>query len=280
VFQFVKDFPSLTRPVSQACTQGQFESAAYEYWCARIKETPRYHRKQWEYCYILQALATSGALAPGRRGLGYGVGLEPLSAVFANYGCRIVATDLDTASASTLGWTNTQQHASHKAAMNDRGICDPATFDSNVEFQFVDMNRIPEDFRGFDFTWSACALEHLGSIHLGLKFIENTVRTLRPGGIAVHTTELNCSSDTETLDSEGTVLFRKSDIISVCERLTQAGCDVVLNFNTGNLPFDHYVDVAPYNPDKHLKLQLGRFTTTSFGLVIRAAPNNRNDFFA
>lgn len=270
MLRFVKDPPSLARPVSQACTQGQFESAVYEYWCAKIREAPRYHRKQWEFCYILQALATTGALAPGRRGLGYGVGLEPLSAVFADYGCRLVATDQDTASASAIGWTGTQEHASHKAVMNTRGICDPATFDRNVEFRFADMNQIPEDLQGFDFTWSACALEHLGSIHLGLKFIENTVQTLRPGGIAVHTTELNCSSDTETIDNEGTVLFRKSDIFHLCEKLTRAGCDVVLNFNTGNLPRDHHVDAPPYNPYNHLKLQLGRFTTTSFGLVIRS----------
>lgn len=270
VLQFVKTPPSFRYPVSQACTQAQFENSAYDYWCSKIKETPRLHRKQWEFCYILQCLATQGALAPGRRGLGYGVGTEPLSAVFATYGCRLTATDLETERAASVGWTSTNEHASHKAAMNDRAICDPTAFDSQVDFRFVDMNHIPEDLKGFDFTWSACALEHLGSISNGLEFIKNTIATLRPGGIAVHTTELNCSSDDDTVDNEGTVLFRKRDILKVCHHLSEAGCSITLNFDTGHLPVDNYVDVPPYNPDKHLKLKLGEYTTTSFGLLVRA----------
>lgn len=78
--------PSLSDPASQACTAIQFAEPAYRYWCTQIREHPRMHRKQWEYCYILQTLSVAGVLSPGRRGLGFGVGSEPLTAVFASRG--------------------------------------------------------------------------------------------------------------------------------------------------------------------------------------------------
>jgi SAM-dependent methyltransferase len=261
--------PSLDHPISQACTQAQLDTDIYRYWCAEIREIPRYHRKQWEFCYILQALATAGRLGPGQRGLGFGVGAEPLTAVFAARGCEVVATDLDPDNARKLGWIDSNQHAAELAALNERGICPPERFNENVRFCSLDMNAIPEELQEFDFTWSACALEHLGSIRLGLAFIENSLRTLRPGGIAVHTTEFNCSSDTATRDHDGTVLFRKQDILALTRRLEVAGHRIQLNFNLGDQPLDRHVDVAPYSSDQHLKLRIGEYASTSFGIIIQ-----------
>jgi SAM-dependent methyltransferase len=263
--------PSFVRPVSQVCTQAQFQSPEYRQWCRRIGEEPRLHRKQWEFCYILQALDVAGMLAPGRRGVGYGVGEEPLPSLMAAIGCEILATDLDVESASRKGWVETNQHAFEKARLNARGLCDEAQFSRLVDFRVVDMNHIPEDIGRFDFTWSACALEHLGSIDAGLAFIENTIATLRPGGVAVHTTELNCSSDNDTLDAGGTVLFRRKDLIEFCRKLERNGCGVTFNLYLGNLPMDHFVDTPPYSSDKHLKLQIDKYVTTSVGLIIQAA---------
>ncbi|MGC8468310.1 MAG: class I SAM-dependent methyltransferase [Acetobacteraceae bacterium] len=263
--------PTLEHPVSQACTQAQFETDAYRYWCGEIREEPRHHRKQWEFCYILQALGEAGMLAPGRSGLGYGVGTEPLTAVFAARGCAVVATDLDVAEAQRIGWAATNEHAGELAALNARGICPPERFAANVRFRVADMNAIPEDLRGFDFTWSACCLEHLGSIRQGLAFIENSLATLRPGGVAVHTTELNCSSDRDTIDHAGTVLFRRRDLMALARRLAAAGHALRLNFNLGDQPLDVHVDAPPYAVDGHLKLLLENFVTTSFGLIVRKA---------
>lgn len=261
--------PSLAYPVSQACTTAQFDTEPYRYWCMQIREIPRLHRKQWEFCYILQALANGGMLTPERRGVGYGVGTEPLTAVFADRGCRILATDLDPENAQRAGWVNTSQHASHIAALNTRGICEPMRFAEQVTFRFVDMNHIPEGFTDFDFTWSACCLEHLGSIQNGLAFIENSMATLRPGGIAVHTTELNCSSDDETVESGATVLFLRRHLRDLCARLRAAGHEVELNFNLGNKPDDAYIDMPPYTQERHLKLRIAQYASTSFGLIIR-----------
>ncbi len=208
-------------------------------------------------------------LEQGRRGLGFGVGVEPLTAVFADRGCRVLATDLHPEEAKTAGWVASNQHALNLAMLNDRGICEQDRFVQNVSFRFIDMNEIPGDLVDFDFTWSACSLEHLGSIAQGLKFIENSLKTLRPGGLAVHTTEFNCSSDKDTIDSGGTVLFRKRDLLALAARLTNAGHQIELNFNLGEQPLDRHIDVAPYSSDRHLKLRIAQYVSTSFGLIIR-----------
>lgn len=262
--------PTLWAPVSQACTQGQMEEPHYSYWCGQIREEPRMHRKQWEFCYILQALRVHGMLEPGKRALGFGVGLEPLAAVFASRGVEVLATDLEPQEAKDAGWVATAQHAHNKASLNERAICEPAAFDRLVDFRFMDMNAIDKELEGqFDFVWSACAFEHLGSIMQGLEFVINSIKCLKPGGVAVHTTEFNCSSDKDTLDNASTVLFRKRDFLWLQQRLRAMGAEVEFNFNLGQQPLDVHLDVPPYKADDHLKLQIQRWAATSFGLIVR-----------
>lgn len=264
--------PTLDAPVSQACTQAQMESDIYAERCAEFKEKPWLHRKQWEFVYIIQALALNGMLEPGRKGLGFGVGGEPLPALFAKKGVSVLGTDLDPDHAAGMGWIETDQHAASKSAMNNPGICEADAFERLVDFRSMDMNDIDPGIAGqFDFCWSACALEHLGSIDKGLKFIENSIDCLRPGGIAVHTTEFNCSSNTTTLNDTSTVLFRKRDFEKLGRRLASKGHDLAFNFDIGDQPADQYIDVAPYTGDTHLKLQIAEWTTTSFGVLVRKA---------
>ena len=122
----------------------------------------------------------------------------------------------------------------------------------------------------YDFCWSSCSLEHLGSIDAGLRFIERSLDTLKPGGIAVHTTEFNLTSDTRTIKKGGTVLFRRRDVEEFARRTTKAGHEVLpITFDQGDQPEDQIVDVPPYAADIHFKLALGQYVTTSFGLAIR-----------
>ena len=142
---FVQGSPTLDAPVSQACTQAQMESEIYAQWCAEFKEKPWLHRKQWEFVYILQCLHMGGMLEPGKRGLGFGVGGEPLPALFAKKGIGVLGTDLDPEHAQGLGWIETDQHAASKHAMNNRGICSPEEFERLVDFRSMDMNAIDAD---------------------------------------------------------------------------------------------------------------------------------------
>ena len=65
------------------------------------------------------------------------------------------------------------------------------------------------------------------------------------------------------------MLFRKRDFLLLEKRLKLLGGEMEFNFNLGEQPLDLHVDTPPYSDDEHLKLQIMRWSVTSFGLVIR-----------
>jgi hypothetical protein len=258
------------RLLSCLCRTEFLESPAFRYWAEQLHEAWRLHRKLWEYCYVCQALFERGMLRPGCRGLGFAVGQEPLPAFFAALGCEIVATDLAADDQRTQQWAQTAQWARNLQSLNERGLCEPEAFRQRVQFRPVDMNYIPGDLRDFDFTWSSCSFEHCGSIQLGQQFLRNQLQCLRPGGIAVHTTEFNLTSNSTTLTEGVTVIFRHCDIDQMVAELRGAGHTVEpLDLALGDAPLDRYVDTPPYSHDKHLRLHLGDWATTSLGLIVR-----------
>jgi 2-polyprenyl-3-methyl-5-hydroxy-6-metoxy-1,4-benzoquinol methylase len=257
-------------PNSTLCRQDSFETAYFPYWTRRVGATLCYHRKLWEHVFICQALWERGAIRPGARGLGFGVGRETMAAFFASEDCRIVATDVEAEAAVRDGWSQTAQHAASLDALRYDDICEPGAFERNVTFRTCDMNDVPGDLTDFDFCWSACALEHLGSIEHGLRFIERSVECLRPGGWAVHTTEFNVSSNDHTVSEGGTVLFRRRDMEALAGRLAAKGHHVApFDFNPGLAPLDRYIDVPPYRAEPHLKLAIQGYGTTSLGLIVQ-----------
>jgi SAM-dependent methyltransferase len=237
-------------------------------WIRQLADAPSLCRKVWEWCFICQALAERGMLAPGRRGLGFAVGREPLSALFATYGCDVVATDLSASEAGLAGWAASGQHATNLEALNERGICPSDVLRQRVQFRTVDMNHIPDDLRGFDFAWSSCAFEHLGSLRRGEQFIRRMTRCLKPGGVAVHTTEFNVLSNTHTIESGHTVAYRRQDLEAMARWLAHRGHRVELDFHLGDAAEDWQLDRPPYGRMPHLKLQLGEYICTSYALII------------
>ncbi len=257
-------------PHSTLCRQHSFERPYFSFWTHRLGVHLNYHRKVWEHVFICQALWERGAIRPNARGLGFGVGREPLTAYFASEGCEVLATDLASEQAAEAGWSATAQHADSLEGLWLPELCERSQFDRQVSFQVCDMNQVPDDFTGFDFCWSACSLEHLGSLEHGLRFIERSLQCLKPGGWAVHTTEFNLSSNTHTVSQGGTVLFRRQDMEILAERLTAQGHKVAaFDFEPGVAPLDRYVDVAPYRAEPHLKLALEGYAATSIGLIIQ-----------
>jgi SAM-dependent methyltransferase len=232
-----------------------------------------FHRKVWEWIYILEALHGRGLLHEDSRGLGFGVGTDPLAAVFASFGCDLVATDLAAEDSGAGHWSDSGQHAATLGHLNQDGICEESVMERHVAFRPADMRQIPADLDDFDFTWSACAFEHLGSLAAGAAFILNQMECLRPGGVAVHTTEFNVSSNGATLGAGDTVLYRRRDIERLVRTLQQLGHRVEVDFSSGDSPADLHVDAPPW-PGPHLKIRLDRFVTTSMALIIEksAAP--------
>jgi SAM-dependent methyltransferase len=258
---------------SVICRQEHFETGYFTYWAAQMAHAPVYHRKLWEFVFIAQALHERGLLQDGSMGLGFGVGREPLTALFASRGCRILATDADGTHAATSGWAETAQHAASLDGLRWPQICNDDRFTRSVRFRPFDMNSTPGKFRDFDFCWSACALEHLGSIEKGLDFIRNSLACLRPGGVAVHTTEFNLGYSDQTLDNTGTVLFRRTDFETLFARLRDEGHQcAALDLTEGNQPVERYIDLPPFRAHPHLKLALEGIPTTSIGLIVHRRP--------
>jgi len=261
--------PSLLNLSSQLCTHDQFHESVYQAWCREIMEEPCLHRKQWEYVWILAAMAKAGLLTGGSRALGFGAGKEPIPSVLAKYNLIVVASDAPPSVDTVQGWSASNQYSQNVDDLFRADIVERRVFDRLVSWQPVDMNAIPDDLQDFDVCWSACALEHLGSIEQGLQFVKNSLKTLKSGGFAIHTTEFNLTSNTDTLESTGLSIFRKYDIEQLAAELTADGHQVwPLNFHPGNHAIDEIIDLPPYSIP-HLKLELSKYVCTSIGLVVR-----------
>ena len=261
--------PNLDRIGWQLVTSAQMEEPRYQKWCAAIRDPRVKHRKVWEWVYILEVLKQQGMLAEGKRGLGFGCGTEPLSALMASMGCEILATDLDTETAVKQGWwTKTHQHADGLAQLNEAALCDPVLFARKVTYRSCDMTAIPSELKGFDFVWSSCSLEHLGSLENGRSFIERSIDCLKQGGVAVHTTEFNLGSNDRTLETRAVVAYRKKDIEGLALRLIAKGYRIpLINFSPGDRMLDRVVDRPPYR-HSHLKLLYARHLLTSIGVFV------------
>ncbi|USI72379.1 SAM-dependent methyltransferase [Sphingomonas morindae] len=266
----------------KASIQADLESDWVAQWCAALQIPVMFHRKVWELAYVLQAIYENGHIREGARGLGFGCGVEPLPSLLASRGVSITMTDLEPVQAAESGWIETHQHMSDRDGAFRSELVDRATFDEKVRLRYVDMNAIPADLTDFDFCWSICALEHLGTIEKGLAFVENSLATLKPGGLSVHTTEYNINPDGPTVDDQGTVLYQKHHVEALATRLRAKGHFVApFDFALGDKPLDRFIDVPPFHPDLgiemqqflgnplHLKVAVDGFACTCFGLLIR-----------
>jgi hypothetical protein len=267
---------------SKASTQADLESDWAGYWLAQLKIPRIFHRKLWELAFVLQALWERGMIDPGRRGLGFGCGHEPIPSYLASRGVVLTVTDIEPDQARSKGWIDSDQHSTTIDSLYMPHLVDRETFDRQVAHRYVDMNAIPAELRDYDFCWSICALEHLGSIANGLSFIRNSLSTLRVGGVAVHTTEFNFLDDTRTIDNWPTVLFQRRHFKALAAQLRQEGHDVAeLDFRIGDKPLDKFIDVPPFAHDlpqsiasewgqspAHLKISIDGFASTCFGLII------------
>ncbi len=258
------------------CRYDHFLSPWYERWTAKMglsaAVSPEHnapYRKIWEWCAILETLHSRGLLQPGRKGLGFAVGREPLPAVMASLGVRVVASDL-MRDQSNADWISSGQHASSLEDLYKSEIVDRAQFDDCVSFVPIDMNNLDSVGGGYDFLWSSCAFEHLGSLDHGMNFVCNAMRLLNRGGIAVHTTEYNVSSDEDTIETGDSVIYRKSDIERLDRRLRKNRCGLEpINWTIGSHVFDLDYDSEPYfEPGRvHIKLELHGYVSTSMLII-------------
>lgn len=262
--------PNADFMVYSTCSSRDFFHPEFQRLSTLIGIPPVFHRKYWEWVYVVHHAYRTGAVRPGARGLVFGVGQETLPAVFAASGMHVTATDAPVEIGVGAGWQSGNEFAQALAAMPN-GTLDREEFERLVEWRECDMNNIDPALTDYDFCWSSCCFEHLGDLQKGIDFVVNSVeKTLRLGGIAIHTTEFNLSSNEDTVESGQTVIYRRKDIEQLISELRQRGHAVdALKIAPDSLAIDSYVDTPPYHAPPHLKLALDGYTSTSVGLVVR-----------
>jgi hypothetical protein len=243
--------PSFERPISQACGQAQMSSPAYRYWCARLGLPPdHFYRGYWEMCYIAQALAIAGMLAPGRRGWQPEATDPRLARLFQGYGCDILLTQSDPAALDRL-------RADQPPSM-------PAMPQGRLEIALRQTGQV------FDFIWSMMTISTLGSLPAGRDYVLNCLTSLAPGGVAIFSTEFNCRALAPPATTNP-ILWRRGDILALLDHLAKQGYDVVANIYLGDGPADLDIDEPPFRFTNHLRLRIGDQISTSYGMLIRKA---------
>lgn len=269
---------------SKLTTQKDMESEWVRYWCRKMHIKPIYHRKLWEFCFFLQALHENLEIENALDGIGFGCGEEPLASVLCSFGHKVTVTDLSPEKVRNLGWVETNQHTDSLEKSFYSDIITRETFYDLARLEYVDMNDVPSSLHGhYDYCYSICALEHLGSIRKGLDFVINSTKCLKPGGVAIHTTEFNFTNHPEEIDHWPTVIFKEKHMSQLFQELEDEGCTALplnLDFSTGIL--DRFIDIPPYSLDDgniynndpfdqkvHLKLNVDGFPCTCIGIIVK-----------
>jgi SAM-dependent methyltransferase len=150
-----------------------------------LEETPRFHRKQWEFAAILMALRARGLLATDRTGLSLGAGRERILYAVARRVRRVVATDLYEADSGWEGARTDDPEAWVRA-----GAPFPVE-DGRLTARRMDMRSLDFPARSFDFCYSSCAIEHIGGRDDFLRHLREVGRVLQEGGVYAFTTEFH-----------------------------------------------------------------------------------------
>lgn len=233
------------------------------------------HRKFWELTSIAQVFTER--VKPHVKGvpprvIGFGCGREQLPAWFASRAyARVTASD-QPQSPQTSEWASTGQYSAGLSDLPWRGICSEDAL-GMIKFAPIDMRSIPEEFLsgGYDFTWSAGSMEHIGGIEPGLDFFCQQMRCLRPGGWAAHTTEFEYDPPTGgpgPLDTKNLCVYRSEHIQQLRERLAAQGDRLLkVNLKVGRDAEDSVVLDPPYSGYPHLKIRLHGYAFTSVLLI-------------
>lgn len=289
--EVVERFADQFQPSSRPCTGTDIYSG-WHFGLSWLLGGNPLTRKAWEWTFTIQSLWNLGILNQERAasGIGFGCGTEPLISLLANFNVELLATDLSSESELAKTWRETGQNTGNLGHLFHSRLVSGEDFTRRVRYQDMDMTAIPfgETEGRFDFAWSSCALEHLGSKRKGLDFIINSCRCLKPGGIAIHTTEYD-HTGTSQIDNWPTVLYTRADILDLQSELDASGVELLKpEFKQSGYFIDGYVDIPPYPCGEHfdasffqadgspdpsdipqINLSIDGYKATSYGMILR-----------
>jgi SAM-dependent methyltransferase len=143
----------------------------------------RLHRKDWEFAQGVYGLRKLYRLAPEAVALGLGAGSEPIIFFLAGRLRRVVATDLYEGDFS-------RQEADPRILRDPEAFAPFSYYRERLEVRRMDATAIEYAPESFDLVFSFSAFEHFGSRQAQRRCLSEIHRVLRPGGVAVLTTEV------------------------------------------------------------------------------------------
>ena len=211
--------PTLIDPVTQVATGEQLREPVAGGWLSRLRPKGTSGPEHWRKLYTLQALRRYGMLEEGALGLGFERTPSGMPAALAALGTRIVAAFPTVPGAQPKA-------ARLKADLADRAPCSKTVFEANVSARVTSWRRIADDLVNFDFLWSSRANEVLYSVADAVQFVEDSMRCLRPGGIAVHTFSYDLAPSGRKIPSTDRIMLQQGDVERIALLLVSRGHEV------------------------------------------------------
>jgi SAM-dependent methyltransferase len=143
----------------------------------------RLHRKEWEFAQGVYGLRKLRCLGPDAAALGLGAGAEPIIFFLAGRLRRVVATDLYAGDFS-------RQEADPRILRDPEPFAPFSYHRDRLEVRRMDATAIDYAPESFDLVFSFSSFEHFGSRRAQRACLGEIRRVLRPGGVAVLTTEV------------------------------------------------------------------------------------------
>jgi hypothetical protein len=148
-----------------------------------LHQVPAPNFRQWEYGMTFSLLALHNAFGPGKRGIAFGAGREPLIYAIASLVDHLVVTDIY--SHSTI-WTTAKTDSPRNYILGTIPFpCDA----SRIGVMSMDMRRAALASHSFDFAYSVSSFEHIGMEEDFIQHLMEVRRVLKKNGIYVFTTE-------------------------------------------------------------------------------------------
>ena len=211
--------PTLADPVTQIATGEQLREPVVGGWMARLRPKGVSGPEHWRKVYTLQALRRYGMLEEGALGVGFERSASGMPAALAALGTRVVAVFPARPGAQP-------KPAALKRDLADRAPCSKAVFDANVSARIASWRRLPPDLANFDYLWSSRANEVLYSVAAAAQFVEDSMRCLRPGGLAIHTFGYDLAPSGRSIPSSKRVMMQQGDIERIALLLVSRGHEV------------------------------------------------------
>ncbi len=252
-------------PLNKLCGMAEIENAEWrkalcdlDMECQKIP----FHKKAWEFAHALYGLRKLERLPPEAVALGVASGHEPILYFLANKIRTVIATDIYQGEfAGSHGSPCMLDHPEMFAPFHYQR--------DHLRVLVMDARELEFPSCCFDFVFSFSSIEHFGGHSGALIALKEIYRVLKPGGVAVVTTELILNRL-----GEAPGFFRRREIGPVF--LQGAGFDLGGGSLDGRIE-RRFVSEAlnfPYNPTGKpcIVLRVDRTLFTSIALFLQKPP--------